>query len=108
MAKPRIGFELDPGVVAALARSKEMGDLTLAQARAVADKAREIAPVDTGAYRASIRAEPVTSRRRTRYARVVADDPKAAWVEFGTSRHRARAPLRRATEAVFGELAPES
>lgn len=61
-----------------------------AEARAVADEARALAPVDQGDYRAALRADA---------NRVIADDRKALWIEFGTGPPAptpAYAPLRRA------------
>jgi len=54
-------------------------------AESQADEARRTAPVDTGAYRDSIRVEEDTSPDGRARAFVVADDPKATALEFGTS-----------------------
>ncbi len=71
---------------------------TLEAAELVADAARGIAPVLTGAYRDSITASVVSHGR----ARVTAADPKAYWIEYGNRGGR-QAPqfvLRRALTMV--------
>ena len=64
-------------------------------ADAVAERAQETAPVLTGAYRESIRAESESGR-----AGVVAEDFKAAWIEFGTYKLSGFHTLSRAAEAL--------
>lgn len=76
-------------------RSAEMKAAMKRGAQAAADEARRMAPVDTGEYRASIRVVETADG-----ARVVADDDKATYIEFGTSDTPAFAPLRRGTEAA--------
>lgn len=76
-------------------RSTEMRAAMQRAAEEAADEARRLAPVDTGEYRASI-----TVVTTAEGARVVADDDKATYIEFGTSDTPAFAPLRRGTEAA--------
>lgn len=64
-------------------------------AEAAAREAQRLAPVDTGEYRASIRVVDSADG-----VRVVANDDKATFIEFGTSDTPAFAPLRRGTEAA--------
>jgi hypothetical protein len=60
-----------------------------------AQEAQRLAPVDTGEYRSSIRVVDTPTG-----ARVVAEDDKATYIEFGTEDTPAFAPLRRGTEAA--------
>ena len=62
-------------------------------AEAIAEAARELAPVLTGTYRDSIHVED---------GKVVADAPHAAAVEGGTNDTPAFAPLRRGAETIVG------
>ena len=63
----------------------------------IASIARDMAPVVLGDYKAGI----VTQQTRSGW-RVLADDPKSAWVEFGVPSHNQPPQfiLRRATEAA--------
>lgn len=51
---------------------------------AIAARAKETAPVDSGAYRDSIVVQK-SNRPNSGIYRVYSEDPKAAWIEFGTS-----------------------
>jgi HK97 gp10 family phage protein len=66
----------------------------------VAQKAKDLAPVDTGALQASIAAHPGTSPIAE--AQIIASVDYAAFVEFGTSRQAAQSYLRAALDAVVG------
>jgi len=88
--------ELDMAEVFELARLLDLKDVEIAKRAAVAVKdaatttkvmAAQMAPVDTGALRESLR---MTGSRLTR--RVVARVPYSAYVEFGTA-HRAPTPF---------------
>lgn len=68
-------------------------------AEAIAARAREIAPVATGAYRDSIHAE-----RDGDEAAVVAGTDHALYVEVGTADTPAFAPLTRATQESAAAL----
>ena len=70
--------DLDHNVAKVIAAGS--GPMALAQR--IADNAKMFAPVDTGAYRDSIVAE-----RTQNGARVVAQDEKAHWIEFGRPLH---------------------
>lgn len=68
-------------------KSRPIRRITNRAARAGANYVRSIAPVDTGAYRDSIRVEDGLSQRGDRVASyVVADDPAAAPLEWGNER----------------------
>jgi HK97 gp10 family phage protein len=88
------------------AQGRVARNMAMARARTVARHARALAPVEMGAYRASIKAR----RGRTRLARgqaiafANAADFKAHWVEFGTARLPARAPLRKALDSNQPEV----
>lgn len=66
----------------------------------IVERARGFAPVDTGRYRDSIRAD-----RDADGAYVVADVPYAGAVEFGTSDTPAHAPVTRARDAAASDVA---
>jgi hypothetical protein len=91
-------------------------------AEAIAERARTYAPVDSGEYRDSIRVvtgneigfslrgkqgQRVRQRLRGRNLNgdsilIVAGDFKSHWIEYGTSRRPAIAPLRRAASEIAG------
>lgn len=80
MAKMRI--QLDHAGIGAMLKSAPVrAELTRRAQRALA-AAETFAPVDTGAYRASLHIEQDTTDRAV--TRVVADDPKAVFVEANT------------------------
>jgi hypothetical protein len=70
---------------------------TKAAADKIATVARDTAPVESGDYKAGI----VTQKTQSGY-RVVASDPKSAWVEFGVPSHHQPPQfiLRRAVESA--------
>ncbi len=88
----RPGFEADlrrdRGVVRAVAEVAEKG----------AAAARSIAPVASGAYRDSIH----TDDSEGLPVRIVADDFKAGWIEFGTSDTPKFRVLGRTADALPG------
>jgi HK97 gp10 family phage protein len=63
----------------------------------IADLASQLAPVDTGALRASIRVEGTEGSRRRR---VVAGAPHARFVEYGTVTNPAQPFMTPAAEAI--------
>ena len=71
--------------IASLGKSDDMQDEMLKAAQAAAEYARSIAPVRTGAYKASIRAERIPG---TGAAQVVSDDPGAIAIERGDDNTR--------------------
>jgi bacteriophage HK97-gp10 putative tail-component len=73
----------------------EIDSAVEAKADAVLMQARVTAPVDTGAYKNSLRKERTASGWR-----VVADVPHAIFVEFGTRRQKAYRTLGRALDAA--------
>lgn len=82
-------------------KSPEMQAAMLRKAVKVRDRAAEIAPVDTGAYKASLEASSgIEADGKRAYGRVTANVPYAFQVEYGTHdtpRHRT---LGRALDAV--------
>jgi hypothetical protein len=66
-------------------------------AEAIAARAREIAPVDTGRYRDGIIAQKPNPKG---VARVAATDQKSSWVEFGSERQPAQFVMRTAVESL--------
>ena len=69
-----------------------------ATAEAIANRARELAPVETGAYRDGI----VVNRAQTKGGvwRVAATDGKSSWIEFGNSRQAPQFVMRSAVESL--------
>lgn len=70
-----------------------------AAADRVADRARVLAPVRTGRYKASIRVDNGRGWDGRVAADVTATVPYSAALEFGTARSRPRRVLRRAAES---------
>jgi hypothetical protein len=64
---------------------------------AIADRARAMAPVQTGAYRDGI---IVNAPNAKGVARVVATDQKSTWVEFGTASQPGQFIVRSAAESL--------
>lgn len=88
-----------------------MQELMLAQAQKGAAFAKSIAPVETGHFANSIEAD-VYVRRLPRIdtpgpgravGRVTANDPRAEWIELGTSKTPAHRTLGRSLD-VMGQL----
>lgn len=69
------------------------------RAERVQRMAQQIAPVDTGRYRASIHVR-MTTRGGVPVAQIVAATPYAVYLEFGTRRMRAQKVMRRALVAA--------
>lgn len=68
-----------------------------AVAVAIADRAREMAPVQSGSYRDGIIVDPPNAKG---VARVHATDNKSSWVEFGTSTQPGQFTIRNAVESL--------
>ena len=90
-----------PGFAAELRRSAGVQKACKSAAEDVATRARDIAPVSDdpsdptpGSFRDSIHAEDSDEG-----ARVVADDPAAVYIEFGTAKDPPHGTLRQALEA---------
>lgn len=77
---------LPPSIMAAVARG-----VTRA-AEMVAEEARMLVPVDTGALSASIEAREADVDASTATAKVVAGEPYAAYVEYGTGQRGSASP----------------
>lgn len=93
-------FIPNPIGIAEKARDWEMELAMREVAEDAAERARLIAPVDTGAYRASIGVESeIVDGKAT--ARVVATVSYASAIEFGTSDTPTFAVLRRSTEGIL-------
>jgi len=67
-------------------------------AEAIATRAREMAPVDSGAYAAGI----IVNRANTQGGvwRVAATDQKSSWIEFGTFVQAPRFIMRQAVQSL--------
>jgi HK97 gp10 family phage protein len=66
-------------------------------AQAIASRARDMAPVETGAYRDGIVVQKSNGKG---VARVAATDQKSSWIEFGTSTEPAQFVMRQAVESL--------
>jgi len=67
-------------------------------AEAIAQRARDLAPVETGRYRDGIIAQKASPKG---VARVVATDQKSLWIEFGNRRGaHAQFVMRNAVESL--------
>lgn len=62
--------------------------------------AKAIAPVETGRYKESIESAVGFDERAKIIGRLYSKDWKAHWVEFGTIKEPAHAPLRRAMNSI--------
>jgi len=91
---PRPKVKLHSGSVRALLNSSGVADHLLERANRALAAAQASAPVETGAYRASLRAEIAHTDRAV--GRVVADVPYAVAVEANTGN------LSRALDAAGG------
>jgi hypothetical protein len=70
---------------------------TRAIAVAIAERAREMAPVESGDYKNGIVVDPPNKKG---VARVYSQDPKSSWIEFGTSQQPGLFVIRSATESL--------
>lgn len=91
-----VKIELDPKLEAELHTVSLVKKSAEEVATAIAEKARGSAPVDSGAYAASIRVNPPNAKG---VAQVVADDPRG-WIEFGSTTHDGHYTLRNAVMAL--------
>ena len=73
-----IEIHVDPQIEVHLRRLSAVEEATMEVAKKIAERARDTAPVASGAYKASIKVEDFRGG-----ARVIATDPKSAWIEFG-------------------------
>lgn len=97
---PRARFVPNDAGMEAVLRLPPVENTMHVRAEQIAGRARSAAPVgETGSYRASIRVEldDEASANRPRY-RVIADDYKAAWIEWGT----VKMPAQRVLGAAAG------
>ena len=92
-------FEYDPSFERAIVREAQMGAFLGEKAEAGVQEARAIAPVASGEFRDSIHPEVVLGPDGYE-GRIVSDDPKWFWLEYGTSRTPTFATLRRALDAL--------
>lgn len=83
-------------------RSEDLQHSVTTAAEEVAAKAKELAPVLTGALRDSIRVEHPLDASPQAEAQVVAGVPYSAYVEFGTTDTPMHPFLRPAADAVVG------
>lgn len=97
MSEQLESFTLDPEIEKKLHTFEAVTASTDEAANAIASAARNLAPVLTGAYRDSIQVDPSNGKG---VARVVANDQKSAWIEFGAHGEPAHFTLRTAVESV--------
>lgn len=92
-------FIPDPDFPQEWAESEDARRLAEDYAEAGLRHAKSIAPVRTGAYRNSLRAE-VSETSTGWVGMILSDDPAAPFIEFGTERTPTFATLRRALEST--------
>ena len=73
-----------------------------AAAKLIAEEARKTAPVESGEYKASIKAEPSKKSESPAWV-VIADDP-GGWIEFGNTNTPGHFTLRNAVQALGFKL----
>lgn len=99
-------YEPDYRGTGRLLRTAEMARVVLAAAEHGADAARLAVPRNTGELAASVHVEYAGDNGGARgdrvEARIVADAPHAAAVEFGNARTQARPFLQAAIDAIEG------
>lgn len=66
------------------------------------------APVDSGDFRAGIHVEHGANERGEQVARIVSDDWKSVFIEFGTAEHPFSAPIRRGIEQAGYKLVDDN
>lgn len=99
MSTTKVKILMVPGYQLILARNPAVRVELRARAETAARIAKGLAPVLTGAYRDSIGVEEGALGPE-----LVATDFKAGWIEFGTVKTRAFAPLRTAARKVATRL----
>lgn len=92
-------YRPDEAATQMLGRSVEMMSFVQTLATQAAAHTRELAPVLTGTYRDSIKADArILEGKAT--GLVFSDDFKALWIEYGTETNPTFAPLRKGVERV--------
>lgn len=92
-------YQPNPQGVQALDRTPEMMKFLKDEAEKAAAAAKGFAPVLTGTYRDSIKADSkISDGKATGF--IYATDFKAVWIEYGTSTNPTYAPLRKGVEAA--------
>jgi hypothetical protein len=92
-------IELNPNLEDELKKFPLLQTSTFEVAKAIAERARSLAPVMTGRYRDGIEAQPPNAKGTSR---VYASDQKSSWIEFG-NRDGLQAPqfvMRNAVESL--------
>lgn len=100
MARAEVRFESDPLAERKLATWPGMIPELESIVAAAAIAARAIAPVETGKYKESINTSVGYDERAVVIGRLYSEDWKAHWIEFGTIKELAHAPLRRAMNSI--------
>jgi hypothetical protein len=80
-----------------LHKLSEIATSTQETANAIAERARELAPVETGRYRDGIVVDNTNSKG---VARVRATDQKSSWIEFGNNKQQPLFIMRTAVESL--------
>jgi hypothetical protein len=90
-------LELNPNLEKELHTFPAVTASTDEVAEAIAERARSLAPVESGAYSAGIVAQKSSPKG---VARVAATDPKSSWIEFGNAHQPAQFVMRSAVESL--------
>lgn len=93
-----VEITLDPNLMKELHTLPEVISKTEEAAQKIAEAARAAAPVASGHYAASIRAER-SNKKDSGVWIVAADDPQG-WIEFGNTTHEGHYTLRNAVGAA--------
>jgi len=101
-----VTLKLDKRAIAKLAHTAETKAVVEDRTKRIEAAAKRFAPVRHGAYRAGIKST-VEQTPDGWAGRVEGTHFTSSWIEFGTRRTRAFAPLRRAVDAVFGRIDDE-
>lgn len=88
-------FVPNPRFEQQVSKSREMKRALREATEPALREAQRLAPVDTGEYRDSLQIVEDANG-----VRLMSDDDKASYIEFGTSDTPAFAPLRKGTEAA--------
>jgi hypothetical protein len=98
MSNEEIHLELDPEFLKQLGALDPVQEAVKNAAEEIAEYARQNAPVASGDYQASIRAEP-SNKAGSKAWVVLADDPLGV-IEFGTSTQEGHYTLRSSVEGT--------
>jgi hypothetical protein len=92
-------IELNSNLMNELHKFPEVESAAKEVADAIAARAKEMAPVDSGNYQTGISSEP-SNKKNSGVWRVISRDQKSSWIEFGTSTRPGEFVIRSAAESL--------